>query len=164
MILLIRVYMPSCSVMGASGTPRLRLGIPPCCLPLHYLVIIPCVDFILQFLRPDSSCILKVYTHWIATSHVPFGLSWWLSGKESICQCRRCRFNSWVGKIPWRRKCQSTSVSLSGKSHGQTSLAGYSLWGHRVRHDLQVSLLLANTILPSASMSMTILLRGYSSC
>ena len=20
-------------------------------------------------------------------------LSWWLSGKESACQCRRCRFN-----------------------------------------------------------------------
>ena len=31
----------------------------------------------------------------------------WLSGKESICQCRkhkRCEFNSWVRKIPWRRK------------------------------------------------------------
>ena len=28
------------------------------------------------------------------------------SGKEPVCQCRRhkrCRFNSWVGKIPWRR-------------------------------------------------------------
>jgi len=24
----------------------------------------------------------------------------WLSGKESICQCKRCRFDSWVGKIP----------------------------------------------------------------
>ena len=29
----------------------------------NYLVIIPYVDFILQFLRPDLSCILKVYTH-----------------------------------------------------------------------------------------------------
>ena len=28
----------------------------------------------------------------------------WLSGKESTCQCRRCGFDSWVGKIPWRRK------------------------------------------------------------
>ena len=26
------------------------------------------------------------------------------SGKESTCQCRRCRFHPWVGKIPWRRK------------------------------------------------------------
>ena len=29
------------------------------------------------------------------------------SGKESTCHCRRhkrCRFNPWVKKIPWRRK------------------------------------------------------------
>ena len=24
----------------------------------------------------------------------------WLSGKESACQCRRCRFDLWVGKTP----------------------------------------------------------------
>jgi len=28
----------------------------------------------------------------------------WLSDKELACQCRRCRFNPWVSKIPWRRK------------------------------------------------------------
>jgi len=28
---------------------------------------------------------------------------WWLSGKESTCQCRRRVFDSWVGRIPWRR-------------------------------------------------------------
>ena len=28
------------------------------------------------------------------------GLPWWLSGKESDCQCRRHRFNPWSGKIP----------------------------------------------------------------
>ena len=27
-------------------------------------------------------------------------LPWWLSGKESTCQCRRHRFNRWSGKIP----------------------------------------------------------------
>ena len=27
-------------------------------------------------------------------------LSWWLRSKESTCQCRRCGFNPWVGKIP----------------------------------------------------------------
>ena len=42
-----------------------------------------------------------------------------------------------VRKIPWRRKWQLISVFLPGKSYGQRSLAGYSLWGHkRVRHDL----------------------------
>jgi len=28
----------------------------------------------------------------------------WPSDKESTCQCRRCRFDPWVVKIPWRRK------------------------------------------------------------
>ena len=25
---------------------------------------------------------------------------WWLGSKESACQCRRRRFDPWVGKIP----------------------------------------------------------------
>ena len=34
------------------------------------------------------------------------GLPRRLSGKESTCQFRRCRFHLWVGKIPCRRKQQ----------------------------------------------------------
>ena len=45
--------------------------------------------------------------------------------KKSDCQCRRCGFNPWVRRIPWRRKRQPTPVFLPGKSHGQRSLAGY---------------------------------------
>ena len=41
----------------------------------------------------------------------------------------RHEFDSWVGKIPWRRKWQATPVFLPGKSHGQRSLVGYSPWG-----------------------------------
>ena len=55
-----------------------------------------------------------------------------LSGKESACQCwshRRCRFDPWVRKIPWRRKWQLTPVFLPGESHRQRSLAVYSPWG-----------------------------------
>ena len=51
------------------------------------------------------------------------------SGKEPTCQCRilkRCGFELWVGKIPWRRAWQPTAVFLPGESHGQTSLVGYS--------------------------------------
>ena len=44
----------------------------------------------------------------------PPGKPWYYdSGKESTCQCRRhkrCRFNPWAGKIPWRRKWQPTPV------------------------------------------------------
>ena len=59
-----------------------------------------------------------------------YGLPWWLSDKESTCQCRRCGFDPRVGKVPWRRKWQSTPIFLPGKSHGQRSLAGYSPWDH----------------------------------
>ena len=58
-------------------------------------------------------------------------LSRWLCGKESACQCRRGRFNLWVGKIPWRRKWQPTPVILPGKSHGQRSLTDYIPWGRK---------------------------------
>ena len=61
------------------------------------------------------------------------GLPWWHSGKESVCQCKRCRrprFNPWVGKIPWSRKWKSTPASLPGKFHGQRSLVGYTC-GHK---------------------------------
>ena len=36
-----------------------------------------------------------------------------------------------VGNIPWRREWQPTPVFLPGKSHGQRSLVGYSLRGHK---------------------------------
>ena len=63
------------------------------------------------------------------------GCPWWLSGKEPTCQCRKSRFDSWVGKIPWRGKWQPTPVFLPGESHGQRSLVGYSPWDRRVGHD-----------------------------
>ena len=61
----------------------------------------------------------------------------WHSGKESVCQyrrCKRCGFDSWVGKMPWRRKWQPTPVFLPGKCHGQRSLVGpQSIGSWRVR-------------------------------
>ena len=39
-------------------------------------------------------------------------LAWWLSGKESVCQCRRLGFDSWVGKILWKRKEMTTHSSI----------------------------------------------------
>ena len=64
------------------------------------------------------------------------GLPRWLSNEESACQCRKCGFDPWVGKIPWKRKWQPSPVFLLGKSHGQRSLAGYSPWGlGRFGHD-----------------------------
>ena len=46
-------------------------------------------------------------------------------------ETQETQFNPWVGKIPWRRKCQPIPVFLTGKSHGQWNLAGYSPWGRK---------------------------------
>ena len=73
-----------------------------------------------RFLHPD-----------FRGSHLdfPFGTS----GKEPACQykrCKRCKFDPWVRKIPWRRKWQPIPVFLEpGESHGQRSLEDCSPWG-----------------------------------
>ena len=57
-----------------------------------------------------------------------------INGKEPTWQCRTCKrhgFDPWVGKIPWRRTWQPTSVFLPGEAHGQRSLVGYSPQGHK---------------------------------
>ena len=56
------------------------------------------------------------------------------SGKGLACQCRRhkrCGFNPWLRKIPWRRARQPTPVFLPGESCAQRSLAGYSPQVHK---------------------------------
>ena len=35
-------------------------------------------------------------------------------------------FNTWIGKIPWRRKWQPTPLFLFEKSHGQKNLESYA--------------------------------------
>ena len=64
-----------------------------------------------------------------------WGFSGGASGQEPACQRRslkRCGSGlPWVGKIFWRRAWQPTPVFLSGESHGQRSLTGYSPWGHK---------------------------------
>ena len=44
---------------------------------------------------------------------------------------RRCRFDPWAGKIPWRRKWQPTPVFLAGEFHGLRSLVGCTPLGHK---------------------------------
>ena len=51
----------------------------------------------------------------------------WRLKQERIClQCRRLRFDPWMGKISWRREWLPTPVFWSVKSHGQSNLAGYT--------------------------------------
>ena len=61
----------------------------------------------------------------------------WLSDEESRMKWWRMQetqeiwFNPWVWKIPWRRKWQPTPVFLSGESHWQRMLVGYSPWSRK---------------------------------
>ena len=74
---------------------------------------------IVPFLHPRNVTLISIISR----------LPRWLSGKESICQCRRRKrfwFNPWLRKNPWRRKWKPTPKFLPGKSHGQRSLADYS--------------------------------------
>ena len=61
------------------------------------------------------------------------------SGEQSTCQCKRhkkCWFDPWVGKIPWRRKWQLTPVFLPGASPRTEEPGGLqSMGSHRVRRD-----------------------------
>ena len=69
-------------------------------------------------------------THWISPElQWGRGLPGWYSGKESACQCWRCKrhgFDPWTGKIFWRRNWQPAPILLPGKSRAQRSLTGYS--------------------------------------
>ena len=53
------------------------------------------------------------------------------TGPRLVARLQRGRpgFDSWVGKIPWRRERLPTPVFWPGEFHGL-----YSPWGRRVRH------------------------------
>ena len=66
------------------------------------------------------ACYMYVTLSWIASLVV-------LAVRNSPANAgrhKRCRFNPWVGKIPWRRRWQPTPVFLPGKSHGQREESG----------------------------------------
>ena len=76
-----------------------------------------------------SLCCGAALQFWCSWTHLQ--LPRWCSGKESTYQCRGCNrhgFNPWVRRFPWTRKWQPTPVFLTGKSHGQRKLVGYSPW------------------------------------
>ena len=58
-----------------------------------------------------------------------YGASLMAQMVKNLPAVRRPVFDSWIGKIPWRRQWQLTSVFLPGKSDGQRSLVGCSPWG-----------------------------------
>ena len=59
------------------------------------------------------------------------GVPWWLRWQRVCLQCRRPGFDPWVKKIPWSRAWLPLPIFLTGKSHRQRSLVGYSPWGYK---------------------------------
>ena len=51
-------------------------------------------------------------------------------------QCRRARFDPWVGKIPWKRKWQPTPEFSPGESWTEEPGGLQSMGPQRVKHDL----------------------------
>ena len=58
-----------------------------------------------------------------------YGFPWWPRWWRICLQRRRPGFNTWVGKILWRRAWQPTPVFLPEESPWTEGLAGYSPWG-----------------------------------
>ena len=54
------------------------------------------------------------------------GSPWWLRKYRICLRCKRPCFDTWVGKIPWRRDWLPTSEFLPRESCGQKSLADYN--------------------------------------
>ena len=62
------------------------------------------------------------------------------AGKKSACNAGDLGSTPRLGRSPEEGNGNPFPVFLPGKSHGQRSLAGYSSWGRRVRHDWATSL------------------------
>ena len=117
----------SCSVTCSSATqgPYFLQGLKILCEPdmaTQWEVQVSIShSFIQSIFLKHLLCIIGL-PRWLRRSHLP---------------SRRGRFDPWVRKIPWRRKCQPTPVFLPVKSHAQRNLVGYSPWGCKiVVHDL----------------------------
>ena len=65
------------------------------------------------------------------------GLPRWFNGKESACQCRRCKtlqVDPWIRKIPWSRKWQRAPVFLPGNPMTEEPGRLQSMGSQRVKH------------------------------
>ena len=82
----------------------------------------------------------KSYGWWNLVGYSPWGhkesdtterLHFTCCGKEPACQCRRLRFNPWVGKMSWRRAWQPTPVFLLGESPWIEEPCRLQSWGRK---------------------------------
>ena len=73
-------------------------------------------------------CLIYIRYSFIWTSQVARVVK---NSPANVGDMKRCGFDPWVGKIPWKKAWHPIPVFLPGESLGQRSLAGYSPWGHK---------------------------------
>ena len=74
--------------------------------------------------RRNPFCeIVDLYNH--------YGLPWWLSGKESACQCRRHRIDPWVRRLPGGGNGNPLHSCLENPMNRRAWQAIYSPLGHK---------------------------------
>ena len=74
------------------------------------------------------------------------GLSWWLRELRIFLECRRPRFDPWVGKIPWTREWLPTPIVLPRKFH---EIKRHLLLGRKVMTNLDSILKSRDISLPT---------------
>ena len=97
-------------------------------MSLHQFLSISTIDNVSYVIVCRGVC----YLHGKIFSSFYGGFPGGATGKEPARQyrrCKRCEFDPWVRKIPWRRAWQPTPVFLPGESHGQGAWRGVA---HRV--------------------------------
>ena len=76
------------------------------------------------------------------------GLPWWLSGKESTCQCRRRGFDPWSGEMP------HAAELLSPRAAATAACTPSSLYSTREALELRLELPLLSATREKACMAM----------
>ena len=82
-------------------------------------------------LPPEGTPCLPLGLKWGSLKGVPGDFPSGSDGKASACNAEHKWFDTWVRKIPWRRKWQPTTIFLPGKFHGWRSLVSHSPWDHK---------------------------------
>ena len=81
---------------------------------------------------------IYIHTHTCiyTCTHIHMGLSWWLIGKESMCQCRRPKFDPGIRKMPTKAHSSGNPFQYSCLENPMDRGAWWA-WGHkRSGHDL----------------------------
>ena len=118
-----RLFFSSCDLLPAASTlPTLRPQVP-----FPFLNSGECLCF--NGLTFTLWCWGSYVTVELSDVHGASQVARWLRPHPP---CRRCSFDPWIGKIPWRKAGQPTPVFLHGKSHRQRSLVGLPCMGSKI--------------------------------